>query len=401
MNKFIDFSKDPYTRVLMNAILSTARKVNAQIVNEFGEEYQFDLRPRQGHFTIDDKDNKFNGYSVRYNATIPNTELFSLASELVRAKDEPFAARKVFKIDSSFHVGSQTIGYDILVEEGEAKLIAAGRAGGSEIPQADASIDRELQNVGKIANYFVIPRDDIQQMDLRNSRGLGPLVNLLSEKMRTARKNISRQEDSIIWTGGNISGVQASKIQGIFDFFSTDSNLFTGSQPTKGQKKVGLPVWSGLSSDDVIAQLAVAAGYVSRNNSYFANTLVLPTDLMIQEIGLKKTSETDSTPLIDWIKRAFQNMFGRPLEVVSTNALNGPGTTSGTIRTTTGLTFRGFMLLDSDKAHQAIAEVEALTMLPSKEDMEGTIKQMALMKTGGIQVKHPSAMYLGEFASNS
>lgn len=401
MGKFIDFSKNPYTRKLMGAILSTAHRVNAQIKTEFGEQFQFDLRPRQGHFEINDKDHKYNGYNVRYNAVIPNTELFSLATQLVRAKDEPFAARKVFKIDSSYHVGSQTIGYDILVEQGEAKLIAAGRAGGSEIPQADASIDRELQNVGKISNYFTITRDDIQQMDLRNARGMGPLVDLLSEKMRTARKNISRVEDSIIWTGGNIAGVAASKIQGIFDFFSTTSGDFTGAQPTKGQKKTGLAVWSGLTSDAIIAQLAVAAGYVSRNNSYFANTLVLPTDLMIQEIGLKKTSETDSTPLIKWIKMAFQEAFDRPLNVVTTSALNGPGTTSGTTRTETGLTFRAFMLLDADQDHQAIAEVEAMTMLPSKEDMEQTIKQVATMKTGGIQVKHPSAMYLGEFVSNS
>lgn len=400
MGKFIDFSKDPYTRKFMAALISTAQRVNAQVVREFGEEYQFDLEPRQGYFTIEDKEHKYNGYNVRYNAVIPNTELFSLATELVRAKDEPFAARRVFKIDSSFHVGSQTIGFDILIEHGEAKLHAAGRPAGSEITQADASVDRELQNVGKISNYISITRDDVQQLDLRNNRGLGPLVDLLSEKLRTARKNISRAEDSIIWTGGNIAGVKASKIKGIFDFFSTTEADFIGPQPTKGRHDEDLPIWSALTSDAIIAQLAVGAGHVSRNTAFKVNTLVLPTDLMIEEIGLKKTSETDSTPLIDWIKRAFQNMFERPLDVVTTNALTA-GTTSGAKRRNEKIPFRGFMLLDSDKAHQAIAEVEAMTTLPSKEDIEGTIKQVVTMKTGGIQVKHVAAMYLGTFVSDS
>lgn len=400
MPKFIDFSKDPYTRKFMSAIISTAKRVNAQIAVEHGEEYMFDLEPRQGSFTIDDKDSKFNGYEVRFNAVIPNQELFSLASELVRAKDEPFAARRVFKLDSSFHVGSQTIGFDILVEQGEAKLHAAGRPAGSEITQADAKIDRELQNVGKISNYISITRDDVQQMDLRNSRGLGPLVDLLSEKLRTARKNISRAEDSIIWTGGNISGVSASKIKGIFDFFSTSSGDFLGSQPTKGRHDDDLPVWSGLTSDAIIAQLAVGAGHVSRNTSYEVNTIVLPTDLMIEEIGLKKTSETDSTPLINWIKAAFKNMFSKGVEIVTTNALTAD-TTSGSKRRNEKIPFRGFMMLDSDKAHQAIAEVEAMIMLPSKEDKEGTIEQVVTMKTGGIQVKHPAAMYLGTFLSDA
>jgi hypothetical protein len=84
--------------------------------------------------------------------------------------------------------------------------------------------------------------------------------------------------------------------------------------------------------------------------------------------------------------RTFKTAFKIDLNIVPTNALTKFDNTdlSG-----------GFLLLDSRKEHQAISGVEALTVLPSITEADGTIKQFVQMKTGGTMVKHPSAAYLG------
>ena len=54
-----------------------------------------------------------------------------------------------------------------------------------------------------------------------------------------------------------------------------------------------------------------------------------------------------------------------------------------------------FLVIDSKKEYQAISGVEALTVLPSFIERDGTISQQVLMKTGGTMVKHPAAAYMG------
>lgn len=391
--RILNFTNDLQMReamVFFHTVNSAVKKLHPQKLG-------YNLEPSQGvdSFTVRDKNSRFNNRKVRLNATVPNEELFSLAQELVKAADEPFAARTVFELDNSFHEGSQTIGYDVEIEQGEAKLVASGRTA-STIPRADFKVGRTLQHVGKLMSGIEVTRDDMQLLALRRDRGMSPFVDLMQGKLRLARKHISRMEDSIVWLGGDIENTTDGEVQGLFNRLSITSGDFTGKAPSHGQHKTGLAPWSGLTADAIIAQLAAAVEYITRNNAYFPDTLVLPPFLMFGgSFSLKRTSDTDSTPLVEWIKRAFLATFKKELNIVASNAIKA-GDVSGSQRGNAELSADAFLLLDSQKDYQAIAVVEDMTLLPSKEDEEGTIKQIVQMKTGGLLVKHPSAMYLGE-----
>ncbi len=389
--KILNFEHDKQ----LNNAMDLFRKVNEMIAQVHGEGFNFDPPKNGGTFKVHDEKNKYNGYEVKLNVSVPNEELFSLSQELVKAADEPFAARQVFATDSSFHVGSQTIGFDVEVEEGEAKLVASGRTTAT-IPRADFKIGRNLSHVGKMMSAIEVTRDDVQQMDLRGARGFAPMVDLMQGKLEKARKHIQRLEDSIVWLGGDIENATGNEIQGMFNRLSTSSADFLGTAPTHGKREDGLDEWAPASVPDeekIIAQLAVGVDYITRNNAYFPDTLVLPPSVLFGILSFTRTSNTDSTPLVEWIKRAFLNAFGKPINIVPSNALKA-GDVSGLQRGNAELADDAFLLLDSKKQYQAIAIVEDMVLLPSKEDEQGTIRQVVQSKTGGIQIKHPSAMYL-------
>lgn len=400
-NKPINFSRNENVVNFMDL----AHKINALTKRVHG--FEFNLKVNEKHdgkfFTVNDKNSPFDGRKVRLNATLPNQELFSVAQELVRPADEPFAAREIFSVDTSFHEGSQTVGYDVIQEGGEATLIPTGRTN-VDIEKADAAVGRRLQAVGKIANYIEVTRDDIQAFDLRRDRGLGPLVSLLEEKLRIARKNISRTEDAIVWAGGRLkSGGAVNEIEGFLDRFSTTTADSQGSNPQSGRRetvatvdadttwaeKIAGVIANGSGPDAIISDLRVAAQYLTRLGAFQPNMLVLPHSITTL-LSLTRLPDTNSTPLLEWIVRAMEAAYG-PLTVKSTNALVG-STDANRQQNFTG---NGFILMDSKQMHQSIAVVEDMTLLPSKEDELGTIKQVVQMKTGGIIVKHPAAAYLG------
>ena len=70
-----------------------------QLGDIHGDDCKIDLEPKKGSF-------KCNGQDIKFNTTYPNEEIFSVAQEFVRPADEPFAAEKVFEVDSSYHEGS-------------------------------------------------------------------------------------------------------------------------------------------------------------------------------------------------------------------------------------------------------------------------------------------------------
>ena len=100
---------------LLNNFIGTAQRINNQIEKIHGKAAKLNLDAPQGnkHFTFKGKSERLNGRKIRLNSTVPNEELFSVAQELVRPADEPFSARDIFEVDSSFNAGSQEIGYDV------------------------------------------------------------------------------------------------------------------------------------------------------------------------------------------------------------------------------------------------------------------------------------------------
>ena len=390
--EILDLSKDRKMQGFMEFIT----RVNNAIRKEHGR--GFNLNPpaqSDAYFTFQQEGHRLNGVRIRLNSVVPNQELFSLAQQLIKSKDEPFMGREIFAADSSFHAGSQTVGFDLVSERGEAKLYATGRVG-DDIQQAKVTIDRNLSHVGVIKTSIKVTRDAILGMELRRARGIAPMVDLLQEELSAARKFIARHEDQIIWNGGKLEGTSQGEVQGLWNRFSKVSNNFDGPAPTHGRHDDGLASWIALATNAIIAQIAVGVAHIGRHSAFKANTLALPPEILLSEdFGLRRTSDTDSTPLVDWLRRAIKNILDVDLKIVGTTALKA-GDVVGTKRRNTFLADDAFLLLDADKANQAVAVVEDMVLLPSITDEEGTIIQVVQSKTGGLQVTQPSAMYLGE-----
>jgi hypothetical protein len=389
-----DFSHNPIAR----GVIELAHRINEAIGKTHGERYMFDLRPRHDGGTFKTKNLKGEPMEVRINAIVPSEEIFTISQELVRQADEPFAAREVFEEDTSFHPGSREVGFDVLSETGEASLVAVTEEDPA-VMQANVRIDRNFQPVCKIAQAVSITRDEIQYMDLRQDRGLSPLVDLMTEKLSTAKKNIDRVHDRLIWKGAEIKGVAGGRILGVGDFLSTDPALNSGSAPSKGRIEnvaagAGGTKWDDKTSDEIIKDLAKGFAYINRLNTYKATHFVLPPSILTGRLAFRRTSDVDSTPLIEWIQRAARLALGSELKIVASNAME-KGTIDGTTRPVNLFAETAFMLLDSKKQYQAIATIEPLVMLPPETNKFGTITQVLQCKTSGIMVKHPSTMYAG------
>lgn len=389
-----DFSKNP----IAQGVIALAHRINESIKINHGERYMFDLRPKHEGSTFKVKNLKGQDMEVRSNAIVPSEEIFTISQELVRQADEPFAAREVFEEDTSFHPGSREVGFDVLSETGEASLVAVSEEDPA-VQQGSVRLDRNFQPVCKIAQVVSVTRDEIQYMDLRQDRGLSPLVDLLSEKLGTGRKNIDRVEDRLIWKGAEIKGVAGGRILGVDDFMSNILAEYGGSAASKGKFEtvaagVGGSTWALKTSDEIIFDLAQGFAYLNRNNTYKANTFVLPPSILTGRLAFKRTSDVDSTPLIEWIQRAARLALGQELKIVASNAME-QGTIAGTTRPVNLFADTAFMLIDSKKQYQAIATVEPLVMLAPDINKFGTITQVMQKKTSGIMVKHPSTMYAG------
>lgn len=389
-----DFSQNPIAR----GVIALAHKINDAIGEAHGERYKFDLKPRHNG-TFKTRNLKGEPMEVRINAIVPSEEIFTISQELVRQADEPFAAREVFEEDNSFHPGSREVGFDVLSETGEASLVAVTDEEPA-VGTGSVRLDRNFQPVCKIAQAVSITRDEIQYMELRQDRGLSPLVDLMTEKLNVAKKNIDRVHDRLIWKGAEIKGVAGGRILGVADFMSTNPAEYNGNAATRGKVETvangssGFPEWSSKTSDEIIADLAKGFAYINRNNTYKATHFVLPPSILTGRLAFKRTSDVDSTPLIEWIQRAARLALGNELKIVASNVMEH-GTIDGTTRPVNLFADTAFMLLDSKKQYQAIATIEPLVMLAPEVNKFGTITQVMQVKTSGIMVKHPSTMYAG------
>lgn len=390
MKQALNFSQSAPWKALLGFMM----RVNQAVIEEHGQGFKgLEFNGKEDTFTCDNPNSRFNGKLIRLNSTVPNAELFSLASELVYPMDEAFEARNAFAIDESFHPGSQQIGYDVVSEQGKAKLVPIGQNSASDTPKADASIGRKFSAVGKIQNFYEVTRDEIQELSLRNDRGLSPLIDLMSFKMDTARKNIARVEDQLVWLGGSFSQTPADdkEIPGYLDSFSTSSALYDGNTPSKGKQEQvadsgtgSSRLWADKTPDNIIADITKGLQYLTSKGLFKPTTLAMPHG-HVTDLAMRRVSDVDSTPLLEWIIRTIKSAYRVDLTILGTNALKG------TVNTNKD----GFLLFESKKQNQAIAVTEQMTVLPSKELGDGTIQQFVLMKTGGIQVKRPSSGYLG------
>lgn len=389
----LNFEKDHRSKVYLRSFFNTIDAINNLYERVHGERFNF--RQNQGktaNVTLNGKN-----YEIRLNETVPNAELFSLAMELVRPAVEAYSSREILESDTSFHEGSQTVGFDVLEQSGEATLVAAGRTA-DKINQTSVAISRELNAVAKIMAQFQVTRDDLQLYALRNDRGMGPLVDLMEEKIQNARDTLAWKDDIINWIGGSIEGVTAGRIPGLMSYVSTNSAEYDKAKPTAGKQEAVATVdtrtkWSDKTSDEIVADIQKGAQWVRRSGVYIPRVLAIPHE-SFTELSFRKVSDVDSTPLIEWIKRTMSATYNIEFKIVGTSALSNQ-TSTGTKRTNTAISSDAFMILDNNRRNFVVADVEKVIMNTAEQNAQDTITQVIQQKTGGVMGKHPSAIYVG------
>ncbi len=382
---------------IIGKTMELVKAVNAQIGEVHGKSAMIDLEPRHNGQTFKAKHSRTGEtIEVRMNAAVPNDELFSLSQRLVEPKFEQFQMLNVFEQDASFHVGSETVGVDIVTETGEAKIVAPGQDN-PNITLSDVNVGRRLQSVAQLWAGVTVTRNQIQKVSLRNDRGQGPVLDFIAKVQATARRNIDRGLDDLVANGSHIEGLVAGNILGLKDNFSTNSALYSGNAPSKGQAAYVAPGatttkwdWYGKNSAEIINDLAAMAGYLGSKNLFAPKVVMVPPKLMIQRLALKLTTDLNTEPLIKWIEEAMERAFGTKPKFIATNAMTA-GSRSGTTQGNDWMLGSAACMLDNDVDNFAIAIVEPLTLLPSVTDRFGTIRQNMTLKTGGLIAKNPAA----------
>ncbi len=377
--------------------MALVREINKQIGEVHGKHAMLDLEPRHNGSTFKTR-LRASGEEVeiRCNASVPNDELFSLSQRFVEPKFEQFQMLNVFKKDASFHVGSETVGIDIISESGEAKVVSAGQDNPT-LSLSNMRVGRRLQSVAQIWAGITVTRNQIQKIQLRNDRGQGPALDFIAKVMEAARRNMDRTHDDIIANGTHIEGLVAGNIVGLKDEFSTDSALYGGNTPSKGKAAsvaagatTGKYTWYGKNSAEIINDWADMAAYLGQKGLFTPKVLMLPPQLLIKRLALKLTTDLNAQPLINWLKEAFREAFKVELNIIATNAMS-EGTRSGTTRGNDWIDNSAACMLDNDEDNFAIAIVEPPTLLPAITDQFGTVRQNLTMKTGGLIRKQPAA----------
>jgi hypothetical protein len=393
MAEVIDYSNNQIAVHTMDLV----RRINEQIGVVHGKHCMLDLTPRKnGTFkaksVVDGRD-----IEVRINATVPNDELFSISQRFVEPKFEEYQMLNVFAKDTSFNVGSETVGIDIISETGEAKIVAAGQDN-PNITLTDINIGRRLQSVAQLWAGITVTRNQIQKIQMRNDRGQGPTLDFITRVMTAARRNMDRAHDDLIANGSHIEGLVAGNIPGLKDEFSDDSALYNGNAPSKGKAATvaagattGKLTWFKKNQNEIIHDLANMAGYLFQKTLFRPKVLMLPPELLVQGLALRTTTDNaDTRPLVDWIRMAIKEGFKTDLDIIATNTMTA-GSRSSTTRGNDWISDSAACLLDNDVENFAIAIVEPLTLLPSITDEFGTIRQNMTMKTGGLMRKQPGA----------
>jgi len=404
--------KDPRFEVFMKNMMSLGHKINSVIKEQNlgaipGKIIDFN-KVSQGHHVVK---NKRNGQSVgvKYNSLIPNAELFSLAMEIVQPAIEEFEASNIFTTDTGFAPGAEVVGFDNLTRTGEARLSGRGTENG-DIPRADISLGRNTQVIGKLDTYVKVTIDDIQRVAARNNAGLAPMLDLMAEKLNTARWVIGRQRELMIWQGGIIESKNMG-IASLLSYFSSTAADYNATTPAFGREAVvatkeSVVTWEaklGLASGKggmyIMEDLSDHVNYVQRLGTYKVSHIIL-TRYWMNKLSTIPFSLYDSRPIIQVVREALSGV-----EFVGTTALEGStaraayGNPDMTNRAdvTASVTGQksGFIAIDARKQNFVIADPEPINFLPAFVDADGSVKQVARMQSAGILAKHKSAMSMG------
>jgi len=306
-------------------------------------------------------------------------DFLQIDNVLYTPKVEELPHRRVFSLNTSYARYAQEIGYDYYVRNGKAKILASG-GGAKDVPFVGESGGRITQKAFTIASGVRYTQDELEAIQAKRALGKGPAIQLDTLRVETARRYIFETECKLAFAGDANFG-----IKGIFDssFYGTDlgtmENVAQGAYSgTAAEKRL----WINKTSREKLTDLHTAMKTVQKDQFYKARVLVLPPE-KYNLLALPFSDTGDSRTLLQWL-----NSDGMYFDqIVVTNQMKA---------TNNGDTVDWFMVLDNDPMNVQLSLLYDIERGQPVQDIVGTVEMAVKMKTAGVIVRYPAAIYIGK-----
>ena len=312
------------------------------------------------------------------NSLFTNDDFLQIENVLYTPREEELPARRAFRVNSSFAPYANEVGYDYYDKEGSAKIIATGGAA-KDIPFVGEKGGRVTHQVHTIATGIRWTKAERMAINAERTLGKGPVVQLDTLRVETARRFVFEKESSICFIGDS-----KYNIKGVFhdDFYGTDlgtkENVAEGAT---GANAAAKRLWSNKTPQEILTDLRTGLAAIEADGLFTARVLMLPPDQYSQ----LRRPYSDESPMtiLTWLQS--QGMFFD--QIIKSRQLR---------KTINGDTVDYFMIFDNDPMVVEMAVVEDIMMEDPVYDIVGTMEQAITLRSAGVMLRHPAGFYIGK-----
>jgi hypothetical protein len=331
-------------------------------------------------------------------------DFLQIENVLYTPREEEMAARRVFKVNTSYAAYAREVGYDYYMREGRAKILAGGARA--------QDIDFVSEKGGRVTNVVYDIATGIRYTDAeraailaKRALGKGPAVQLDTLRVSTARRFILEQENVCAFNGasGLSSGGTNYDIKGILhnSFYDSAGNL--GRKENVATGATGATdalkrLWTNKTAQEIQTDLLTALSYVEKDGLFKARALILPP---AQYNMLRKPWSAYTTiTLLDWL-----NSSGMYFEqIIPSRVMKATAVASGTIAGANqvqaqygnGDSVDYFMVLDNDPEVIEMVLTYDIRLGNPVYDILNTMEQSVMEGFGGVLFRHPAGCYVGK-----
>ncbi|HPA70777.1 MAG TPA: DUF2184 domain-containing protein [Spirochaetota bacterium] len=312
--------------------------------------------------------------TVKHDAILRKEDLLAIENTLYEPKKEELVARGFIKLNTNFAPFAQEIGYDWFDRTGSAKILAAGGSA-KDVPFVGENGGRETMKVYDIVTGIRYTKAERMAAQAKSALGKGPVVNLDTSRVATARRFVAETENRLAFVGD-----AKHKIKGLLNMLGITSESVAASGTGAGDSAKRL--WTNKTPKLKLADLLTGKKKVEAGNIFKARVLLIDSDHFNQL--LEPFSDSSPMTVLKWLQT--EGAFFE--KIIVTSALNHAHNGFSTVD--------AFAILDNDPEIIELAVVEDLALGDPVYDILGTSEQVASERTAGCIIRHPSAIYVGK-----
>lgn len=316
------------------------------------------------------------GNEVRQDSLLRQEDILAIENVLYEPVKKELVARQFLNVNTNFPPYAQEVGYDWYDVTGSAKILASGGSA-KDIPFVGEKGGRESKKVYDIATGIRYTKAERLAMQAKATLGKGPVVNLDTTRVTTARRFVSEKENSIVFVGDknhNIKGI--NNHPGIQIEFVAEG--------ATGVDAAAKRLWDNKTPLEILEDLRIGRMKAKKKKLFWANVLLIASEAY--HALLKPYSEHSDKTILEWLRSQRDFKFDKILEVEELDAeYNG---IAGDVNC--------FCIMDNRPEIIELAVIEDLTLGDPVYDIIGTSEQAVTERTAGIFLRHPSSVYIGK-----